>query len=178
MNEVQELVQDFQAANLRGERCALATIVSVEGSSYRRPGARMLVSENGHATGTISAGCLESDVIEHARHAIQTGQPKLLEYNTASTGDEMAWGLGLGCGGTVRVLVEPLAVSSPYIEALRRLLDLPADAAPAIVATVYHCQPSGLMPSPGSLSAGSRLFINQEGRLSQDKLSDGAAGML
>ncbi len=178
MNEVREVVEAFDAANRRGERCALATIVSVEGSSYRRPGARMLVRETGYAIGTVSAGCLESDVIEHARYAIQTGQSKLLEYNTASTGEEMAWGLGLGCGGTVRLLVEPLAVSSPYIEALRRSLDVEADAVPAVIATVYHCAPSGLVPPETSLTLGSRLFINEEGRVSKHKLSNRAAAML
>jgi xanthine/CO dehydrogenase XdhC/CoxF family maturation factor len=135
----------------------------------------MLVSETGQATGTISAGCLESDVIEHARYAVQTGHSKLLEYNTGSTGEEMAWGLGLGCGGTVRVLVEPLAGGSPYIEALRRSLAVPSDAVPTIVATVYHPAPSGLAPLPASLTNGSRLFIDEEGRASHDKLSNRAA---
>ena len=83
MNEVQEIVEALDAAEGRGERCALATIVSVEGSSYRRPGARMLVSETGASTGTVSAGCLESDVIEHARRVIRTGTAKLVEYDTA-----------------------------------------------------------------------------------------------
>jgi xanthine dehydrogenase accessory factor len=141
MNEVRALVEAFDAANIRGERCALATVVSVEGSSYRRPGARMLVRESGIHTGTISAGCLESDVIEHAKRVIQTGAAKLVEYNTATTSDEEAWGLGLGCNGIVRVLVEPLASGSPsgspYIEALRRSCEAPPDAAPISVATVY-----------------------------------------
>ena len=118
MNEVRALVEAFDAANIRGERCALATVVSVEGSSYRRPGARMLVCESGLHTGTISAGCLESDVVEHAKRAIQTGAAKLVEYNTATTSDEEAWGLGLGCNGIVRVLVEPLASGSPCFETL------------------------------------------------------------
>src|SRR5918998_4381218 len=108
MNESRALVEAFDGANVRGERCALATVVSVEGSSYRRPGARMLVCEGGVSTGTISAGCLESDVIEHAKKVIKTGEAVLVEYDTASTSDEMAWGLGLGCNGVVRVLVEPL----------------------------------------------------------------------
>jgi xanthine/CO dehydrogenase XdhC/CoxF family maturation factor len=138
----------------------------------------MLVRETGEAIGTISAGCLESDVIEHAKHTIQTGQSKLLEYDTTSTGDEMAWGLGLGCGGTVRVLVEPLGVSSPYIEALRCSLAVQADAAPAVIATVYQCTPSGLAPSPASLVIGSRLFIDEEERVSPDKLSDRMAALL
>jgi len=178
MNDVQEVVEAFDAANGRGERCALATLVSVEGSSYRRPGARMLVNETGYAIGTISAGCLESDVVEHARHVIQTGHSKLLEYNTASTGEEMAWGLGLGCGGTVRVLVEPLAFSSPYIEALRRSLAVQANAAPAVVATVYHRAPSGVVSLPASVAIGSRFFIGEEGRVSHDQLNGRMAAIL
>ncbi len=137
MNEVRALVEAFDAANIRGERCALATVVSVEGSSYRRPGARMLVCESGIHTGTISAGCLESDVIEHAKRVLQTGAAKLVEYNTATTSDEEAWGLGLGCNGIVRVLIEPLASGSPCIEALRRSCEARPDAAPVSVATVY-----------------------------------------
>ena len=137
MNEVRALVEAFDAANIRGERCALATVVSVEGSSYRRPGARMLVRESGIHTGTISAGCLESDVIEHAKRVLQTGAAKLVEYNTATTSDEEAWGLGLGCNGIVRVLVEPLAAGSPCIEALRRSCEARPDATPISVATVY-----------------------------------------
>src|SRR5918999_3948896 len=99
MNEVRALVEAFDEANKRGERCALATVVSVEGSSYRRPGARMLVCEGGRTTGTISAGCLEPDVAEHARRVIETGAAKLVEYDTTSTSDEIVWGLGLGCNG-------------------------------------------------------------------------------
>ncbi|MEA2563427.1 MAG: xanthine dehydrogenase accessory factor [Acidobacteriota bacterium] len=135
MNEVRALVEAFDAANIRGERCALATVVSVEGSSYRRPGARMLVCEAGTTTGTISAGCLESDIIEHAKRVIRTGAAKLVEYDTTSTSDEEAWGLGLGCNGIVRVFVEPLASGSPYIEALRR--SCAPGAASVSVATVY-----------------------------------------
>src|SRR5215207_5505318 len=139
MNEVRAFVEAFDAANERGERCALATVVSVEGSSYRRPGARMLVCEGGSSTGTISAGCLETDVIEHAKRVIKSGAAKLVEYDTASTGEEMAWGLGLGCNGVVRVLVEPLIADSLYVETLRRSCG--AHAAPLTVATVYQHTP-------------------------------------
>ena len=120
MNEVQCIVEAFDSASARGERCALATVVSVEGSAYRGPGARMLVTESGTSTGTISAGCLESDVVEHARRVIRTGHSKLVEYNNAAASDEMVWGLGLGCNGIVRVLVEPVPPGSRHIELLRR----------------------------------------------------------
>jgi xanthine dehydrogenase accessory factor len=147
MNEVRALIEAFDAANLRGERCALATVVSVEGSSYRRPGARMLVCDGGTTTGTISAGCLESDVVEHAKRVIQIGETKLVEYDTASAGDEMAWGLGLGCNGIVRVLVEPLASGSLHVEALRRSL-----AAAVTIERVYQA------PSHGGVTC-EKVFI-------------------
>ena len=122
MNEIKAIVDAFDAALCRGERCAMATIVSVEGSAYRRPGARMLVCESGSSTGTISAGCLEGDVIEHAKRVIRAEVAKLVEYDNRFASDEMAWGLGLGCNGVVRVLVEPLSATSQHIDALRRSL--------------------------------------------------------
>ena len=136
MNEVRALVEAFDGACDGGERCALATVVSVEGSSYRRPGARMLIRESGMSTGTISAGCLEGDVVEHAKRVIRAGEAKLVEYDTASTHEEMIWGLGLGCNGVVRVLVEPLVLGSPYVEALRRSFE--AQAPSVTVETVYQ----------------------------------------
>ena len=169
MNEVRALVEAFDEASVRGERCALAMVVNVEGSSYRRPGARMLVCEGGASTGTISAGCLESDVIEHAKRVITTGKAKLLEYNTASTSDEMAWGLGLGCNGIVRVLVEPVAPGSLYIEALKRSCE--ANAASVLVATVYQ--------HTGSESlVGARLCINEDGLIAGESLSGPMVVML
>lgn len=178
MNEVRALVEAFDEANVRGERCALATVVSVEGSSYRRPGARMLVCEGGNITGMISAGCLESDVIEHAKHVIRTGAAKLVEYDTASTSDEMAWGLGLGCNGIVRVLIEPLASGSLYVEALRRSCEMRADVASVSVATVYQHTPSESTPDAPRIETGARLLINEEGDVSHEKLSDCLAAVL
>ncbi|HKS28132.1 MAG TPA: XdhC family protein [Pyrinomonadaceae bacterium] len=169
MNEVRALVEAFDEANMRGERSALATVVSVEGSSYRRAGARMLVCEGGASTGMISAGCLESDVIEHAKRVIKSGEAKLVEYNTATTSDEMAWGLGLGCNGIVRVLVEPLTPDSLYIEALRRSCE--ANAAPAWVATLYQHAPSESATDSALIETGARLFLDEEGTVRSDKLS-------
>jgi xanthine/CO dehydrogenase XdhC/CoxF family maturation factor len=164
MNEVRTIIEAFDEANLRGERCALATVVSVEGSSYRRPGARMLVCEGGISTGTISAGCLENDVIEHAKRVINTDRAKLVEYDTASTSDEIVWGLGLGCNGIVRVLVEPLAPQSSYVAALRRSLAYQADVAPIVVATVLQHAAFGSTRPATEIEIGSRFFIDEEGK--------------
>jgi xanthine dehydrogenase accessory factor len=178
MNEVRALVEAFDAANSRCERCALATVVSVEGSSYRRPGARMLVCEAGASTGTISAGCLEGDVIEHAKRVITKGAARLVEYDTASTSDEIAWGLGLGCNGIVRVLVEPLAPRSLYMEALRRSCEAHPCSAPVLVATVYQNTPSEFVPDENRIETGARLCISDQGEVSREKLSGRVAAML
>ncbi|MET0650463.1 MAG: XdhC family protein [Pyrinomonadaceae bacterium] len=178
MNEVRALVEAFDAANASGERCALATVVSVEGSSYRRPGARMLVCEGGASTGTISAGCLESDVVEHAKRVIRTGAAKLVEYDTASTSDEMAWGLGLGCNGVVRVLVEPLAPASGYVEALRRSSAARAGGASLTVATVYQHTSSDAIPAARHVAIGARLFIDEGGEAGRENLSDEVASLI
>ncbi len=175
MNEVRALVEAFDASNSKGERCALATVVSVEGSSYRRPGARMLVCEGGTSTGTISAGCLEADVVEHAKRVIRAGEAMLVEYDTASTSDEMAWGLGLGCNGTVRVLVEPLDERSPYIAALRRSCASAADDARVAVATVFHHASSRPAPWTEQVEIGSRLFVNEDGEAARHNLSGDVA---
>ena len=178
MNEVRALVEAFDAASARGERCALAMVVSVEGSSYRRPGARMLVCEGGASTGTISAGCLESDVIEHAKRVIAKGKAVLVEYDTASTSEEMAWGLGLGCNGIVRVLVEPLAHGSAYVEALRRSCGAHADGEPITVATVYQHTSSDSAPFAARIETGARLFFDEGGEVGREKLGDEAAGTI
>lgn len=178
MNEVRALVEAFDGATSRGEHCALATVVSVEGSSYRRPGARMLVCEGGASTGTISAGCLESDVVEHAKRVIRAGEAVLVEYDTASTSDEMAWGLGLGCNGIVRVLVEPLAPGSLYVEALRRSCEAHAGDTPMTVATVYQHTTSGAAPAAARVVTGGRLFFDEGGEAGRENLSDEVASLI
>ncbi len=89
------------------EKAILATVVDVVGSGYRRPGARMLIDENGYGIGTISGGCLEADVLERAKKVLQTGEPIVITYDT--TKDENSiFGLGMGCRGVVRILLETI----------------------------------------------------------------------
>ncbi|MDQ3917609.1 MAG: XdhC family protein, partial [Acidobacteriota bacterium] len=73
MNELQAIVDAHADARARGERAALATVVAVSGSAYRRPGARMLITEGGRTVGAISGGCLERDVAERAAPVISSG---------------------------------------------------------------------------------------------------------
>lgn len=133
MNETRALLDAFDAAIAAGERCALAMLVCVEGSAYRRPGARMLVTESGARCGSISAGCLEADVAERAAAVIHQQAANVVEYDTAATDDEMAWGLGLGCDGIIRVLIEPLTAASAYLDVLRR-----GTSGPIYIATIYR----------------------------------------
>jgi xanthine dehydrogenase accessory factor len=85
----------------------LATVVSVEGSAYRRPGARMLVFEDGRTTGMVSGGCLEADLTERALVVLREGASQTIVYDMRSP-DDIVWGLGLGCDGEIRVLLEAL----------------------------------------------------------------------
>jgi xanthine dehydrogenase accessory factor len=93
------------------DRVALATLVDVQGSSYRRPGARLLVTASGKTAGGISAGCLEADVILRAQAVLQTGKPICVTYDAVADSD-LLLGLGMGCGGTLRIVIEPLSHSS------------------------------------------------------------------
>lgn len=168
MNETQAIIRAFDEA--RGQGCAMATVVSVEGSAYRRPGARMLAFANGWSVGTISGGCLESDVVAHAERVIEAGAAKLIEYDTGSTSDDLAWGLGLGCNGVVRVLIEPLTPQSSYIAALRRSLGAQLNSA---IATVIHQAPHG-----SQTAIGSRLIVDESGTRWSDLADAGLKAMM
>ncbi len=101
-------IQNILAAYHPGQQAyALATVVYVEGSSYRRMGARMLVAENGQFTGGISGGCLEGDALKRARTAILTNKPSIVRYDT-SHDDQHQIGVGLGCNGIIDVLFMPI----------------------------------------------------------------------
>ena len=106
MKELIDVVGAFEEARTKSQRTAIATVVGVSGSTYRRPGARMLFSENGRLAGLINAACLESDLSERARKVIVSGKPELVAYDTTSP-DDIVFGLGLGCNGTVEILIEP-----------------------------------------------------------------------
>lgn len=123
MKEISDIVNACNQAQREGKRSALATVVLVEGSSYRRPGARMLVMEDGQLTGSISGGCLEGDALRKAQYAIMSKENKLVIYNTTD-GDDAKFGVQLGCNGIVHILFEPVGINpeSHPINLLRQLL--------------------------------------------------------
>ncbi|WP_134090460.1 XdhC family protein [Olivibacter sp. XZL3] len=120
MKEIKQIIKAYDTACVNGQQTALATVVHVEGASYRGPGARMLVNEDGTLTGAISGGCLEGDALRKALMAIVEKRPLLATYDTSDEGDAI-FGIGLGCNGIIRVLIEPIdpADSDNAIELLK-----------------------------------------------------------
>ncbi|WP_342087150.1 XdhC family protein [Dyadobacter sp. OTU695] len=107
MKEITDIIRSYEQALISGKRMALATVVHVEGSSYRRPGARMLVTDDGQLTGAISGGCLEGDALRKALLAISQQKNKLVTYDTTDENDTTL-GVQLGCNGIVHILFEPI----------------------------------------------------------------------
>lgn len=105
MKEIRDIIKAYDVAKATGMKAALATVVKVEGSSYRQPGARMLVTEDGNLTGAISGGCLEGDALKKALLAIYQQQNKLVTYDTSNESDA-TFGVQLGCNGIVHILFE------------------------------------------------------------------------
>lgn len=127
MPELSRILAALDSAT--GQPAALATLVKVEGSSYRRPGARLLLLPDGTRTGSISGGCLEEDVMERARRVLASGQPELAVYDTTAEND-LVWGVGLGCQGVVRVFLEQIPLIRPdWIAILRANLHERRDTA-------------------------------------------------
>src|ERR1700743_1810874 len=107
MKELQDIVTAFDEASQQGKQTALATVVHVEGSSYRRAGARMLITEDGQLTGAISGGCLEGDALRKARLVMAHNKPMLVTYDTTDD-DDANFRVGLGCNGIIHILIEPI----------------------------------------------------------------------
>ena len=158
MTELQRLFHAYDQHRAVGRPCALATVVEVLGSAYRRPGARMLVTEDGELTGAISGGCLEGDARQRARRAIFRGEPALVTYDTRDE-DDPRHGLGPGCQGVVRILLEPLNFSDPAnpLEIMRHFAQHPA---PAVLATVFASGAAGL-----KAAVGQRLLLAETGAI-------------
>ena len=102
---MKEILEDVERWRAEGKKVAIATVVATRRSAPRPVGAKLAISEAGELCGSVSGGCVESDVYENAREVLETGQPKLLSYGIA---DEEAWEVGLPCGGEIDVFVEPL----------------------------------------------------------------------
>jgi xanthine dehydrogenase accessory factor len=159
MTETRSIIEAYRRATTENVRAALATVVRVQGSAYRRPGARMLVTEAGRTTGVVSGGCLEGDVRERAARVMQTGKPTLVRYDT-TTDEDVVWGLGLGCNGIVDVLIEPANESADHL--MRFLAECSHSQRRAAFATVIRSERNA------GVAVGSRLFLRSDGMFTTD----------
>ena len=102
---MRDILDDVERWVSEGKPVATATVLETWGSAPRPAGGKMAVTADGGIAGSVSGGCVESDVYENAREVFETGKPKLLSYGIA---DEEAWSVGLPCGGEIDVFVEPV----------------------------------------------------------------------
>lgn len=138
MKEIKDIIRAFDEAQKQNKQTALATVVHVEGSSYRRPGARMLITEDGKLTGAISGGCLEGDALRKALLAMKQRKPILVTYDTMDD-DDAKLGIGLGCNGIIQVLIEPIdsSDSSNPVQFLKSIAD---DRQKAVLVTLFSLE--------------------------------------
>lgn len=112
MHEIEKTILAARRIMEERKRGLLVTIVATRGSTYRKPGGRVVISEDGESFGTVSGGCLERDLIERSEPWLADGRPRLVHYDSTRD-DDIIFGLGIGCRGTMDLLVEPFDVARP-----------------------------------------------------------------
>jgi xanthine dehydrogenase accessory factor len=152
-SEISDVLEAIETLSERGEKMALATVVGVRGSTYRRPGARLLVRDGGELIGNISGGCIDGDVQELAREIMGGGKARLVDFDLTAD-DEAVWGWGLGCNGAMELFVEPAEKAFEVAGDLRRALEEEREVS---VVTVIESSVDGV-------ERGSRLIVHPDGR--------------
>lgn len=166
MSELTEVLEAITALHQRGERMALATIVAVTGSTYRGPGARLLIPEDGELVGNISAGCLEDDVAKVGREVMEERKPRLMTFDLTAE-DEAVWGWGLGCNGVIEVFVEPAERAAEVAETLREAVE--KDRTLAAVTVIES--------SIDEVSRGARILVRPDAPPTGSKSKQGSLGL-
>ena len=169
MKEIMDIISAFDEAHSAGKQTALATVVNVEGSSYRREGARMLIAEDGQITGAISGGCLEGDALRKALFVMQEKKAKLVVYDTSNE-DDVEVGFQLGCNRIIQVLIEPINNDKPNnpISILKEAL---TTRHYAIVATVFSL-------NRNSPQVGTCLLLKEDGTIVKAISDDGLVDLV
>jgi xanthine dehydrogenase accessory factor len=162
LSETVEVLAAVADLEQRGRPMALATIVSVTGSTYRRPGARLLVPDEGDPIGNLSGGCLEGQVTEIGRDVMKSGESRL-EFYDLTADDEVVWGWGLGCNGAIEVFIEPAANAAATAAVLREALE--EERALAIVTLLSSSVPG--------VDRGARIVVYPSGEVSGSLGDDG-----
>lgn len=134
-SEIQSIINAFEQSQHQGKSAFLATIVGTQGSTYRRPGARLFITDDGETVGLVSGGCLERDLVEHT-HLMPDDRPKIVTYDHTAA-EDILWGFGLGCTGTVQVLIERL---TPPHDPLTFLARCWRDRTPGVLASIIQVE--------------------------------------
>jgi len=143
MKEFSTIVSEYKKLDLSSRSAALATVVKVRGSSYRSPGARMLITDDGKWVGSISGGCLEGDALRKARKVMSDRVPLTVTYDTREESNQNL-GIGLGCNGVIDVLIEPLDAANQN-NAVLFFESLITANKPAALATIFDSTVTGIV---------------------------------
>jgi xanthine dehydrogenase accessory factor len=141
MKEFKAIISAYLKIDWAQRQAALATVVRVKGSSYRSPGARMLITDDGTWVGSISGGCLEGDALRKARQVMHHKTPMTVTYDTREESNQNL-GIGLGCNGVIDVLIEPLDPNDEY-NAVRQLEKYINIQEPISLATIFRGEGTG-----------------------------------
>ena len=153
MKEIKDIIRSFDEAQKQGRQTALATVVHLDGSSYRRPGARMLITDEGQLTGAISGGCLEGDALRKALLVMSQQRSMLVTYDTMDE-DDAKFGIGLGCNGIIQVLIEPINPDEPN-NPIQLLRTVAGKREKAVVVTLFSLE------NKKDTQPGTRLLIKE-----------------
>jgi len=131
---VSKLLEIYEQEQRENRSCVLATIIETQGSTYQKPGAFMLFTEDGRYFGLLSGGCIEHDLMEHAKKVFSTGKPTTVLYDMRSA-DDLIWGLGSGCNGAIKIFMEQVRPNSCHhaLWVTQQCYDSQRDAAYAMV---------------------------------------------
>jgi xanthine dehydrogenase accessory factor len=166
---VRELLDGLERWRAAGKRAAVARVVDIEGSAPRDPGAAMAVNEDGEVIGSVSGGCVEGAVLTEGLSVLRRGIPKLVTFGIA---DEDAFAVGLTCGGTIHVFIDPPDATGEAIEAALRTGE------PAALATVIEGAGAGgkLLVRPGAEPVGTLGDADLDRVVARDALGELEAG--
>jgi xanthine dehydrogenase accessory factor len=156
VKELRTIVTEFQKVDFSQRKAALATVVKVRGSSYRSPGARMLITDDGRWVGSISGGCLEGDALRKARKVMTDKIPLTVTYDTREESNQNL-GIGLGCNGVIDVLIEPIDPQDQK-NPIALYTSLITQQEPVALATIFE----------GAGGIGEKLLLNFSGEWSGD----------
>lgn len=163
MKEFKTILSEYKKLDTSSRKAAIATVVKVRGSSYRSPGARMLITDDGRWVGSISGGCLEGDALRKARLVMQSNLPMTVTYDTREESNQNL-GIGLGCNGVIDVLIEPIdpLQKNNLIQTFTRVVEANR---PIALATVFNS-------SSEQISVGQKLLMDENETIIENSMSD------